>query len=324
MPGGGGTTSGAPRSGRHGCWRWGGRLRALAPLQRLATVWAQHFVRGVGGPVQVRSEPVPCKDRIMTPHDPGVRAGQQRGKHGRGEQTHVTETAEPGEPSVITDVTTSNASSGDNEALPQIRSQLTRRDLLPGEQYVDSGYVSGTQLAQSDAAAIELVGPPRQDTSPNGFKIDDFPIDYQARQATCPAGQHAVKWKVATEPDGSLAYRIQFAAATCATCPLRAQCTQGTSGRSLHVSEHHGRLVARRREAQTAAFRERMKARPAIEATLSELVRTHGFRRHRYRGDAPRHLENLLKAAACNLKRLTPAVVTRQARARATPAAGRC
>ena len=47
-----------------------------------------------------------------------------------------------------------------------------------------------------------------------------------------------------------------------------------------------------------------MRARPAIEGTLSELVRAHGLRRHRYRGGAKRHFENLFKAAACNLKRL--------------------
>jgi len=62
-------------------------------------------------------------------------------------------------------------------------------------------------------------------------------------------------------------------------------------------------------EAQTVAFRVRMRARPASEATLSELVRAHGLRRHRYRGAAKRPFENLLKAAACNLKRLVRALV---------------
>lgn len=58
-----------------------------------------------------------------------------------------------------------------------------------------------------------------------------------------------------------------------------------------------------------------MRARPAIEATLAELVRAHGLRRHRHRGAAKRPFENLLKAAACNLKRLARALV-----ARGTPA----
>jgi hypothetical protein len=104
--------------------------------------------------------------------------------------------------------------------------------------------------------------------------------------AVCPAGHRSVKWSARTDRDGSQAVNIHFAAATCAACPLRARCTTGSSGRSLHLSEHDELLAARRLEAQTAAFKERLRARPAIEGTLSELVRTHGLRRHRYRGKA--------------------------------------
>ena len=92
---------------------------------------------------------------------------------------------------------------------------------------------------------------------------------------------------------------------------MRAQCTTGQRGRRLPLSDHDERLAARRGEAQTEEFWARMRARPAIEATLSELVRTHGLRRHRYRGEAKRPFENLLKGAACNLKRLVRALVAR-------------
>jgi transposase len=285
-------------------------LRELEAVQVLRTVWEQRYER-IEGRTRVREKTVDCTELIVTPHDPGVRAGEKRGQKWHGDKVHVTETAEAEQPHFLTDVTTANATSGDVEALPQIRAHLDERAALPAEQYVDSGYVSGPQLAQSQAAGIDLVGPPLQDTSPNQFKIADFAIDREARRAICPQGHTSVKWSVRTERDGSRAVNIQFAAATCAACPLRAQCTSGKSGRSLHLSEHYELLAARRAEAQTEAFRERMRARPAIEATLSELVRTHGLRRHRYRGEAKRHFENLLKGAACNLKRLVRAVVAR-------------
>jgi len=80
------------------------------------------------------------------------------------------------------------------------------------------------------------------------------------------------------------------------------------------------RGAARRIEARTEAFAERMRARPAIEGTLSELVRAHGLRRHRYRGAAKRQCENLFKAAACNLKRVAR---VRAARGPSAPAATR-
>jgi hypothetical protein len=217
---------------------------------------------------------------------------------------HVTETAEPGGPNFLTDLATENASGGDTEALAGIRQRLAGRDLLPREQVVDAGYVSGQQLAASERAGVELVGPPLADTSPNEFKLADFRIDRAAQRAICPAGQRSTKWAERTERDGSRAVQIQFPSAVCGACPLRPRCTSGRHGRSLSLSEHYERLAARRAEAQTAAFKARLRARPAIEATLSELVRAHGLRHHRYRGDAKRHFENLLKGAACNLKRL--------------------
>jgi hypothetical protein len=285
-------------------------LRSLAAVVVLQTVWEQRYER-VTGRTQVRQTGVPCTERILTPHDPGVRAGEKRGKGWQGDKVHVTETAEPDQDNFLTDVLTVPAPSGDAEALPQIRTHLAAPDLSPGEQYVDSGYISGQQLAQSEEAGIALIGPPLHDTSRAEFKIADFQIDREARQATCPAGQVSVKWSRRTERDGSQAINIQFAAAACAACPLRERCTASTGGRSLHLSEHYERLQARRAEARTPAFRAKMRARPAIEATLSELVRSHGLRQHRYRGDAKRSMENLCKGAACNLKRLLRALARR-------------
>ena len=212
----------------------------------------------------------------------------------------------------ITDVTTSPAPSGDGQALAAIRGNLTERALLPAEQVVDSGYVSGKHLAESAAAGVDLIGPPLADTATNGSRLADFQIDRAARRAPCPAGQRSAKWAVRRERDGSRSVQIRFAAVVCAACPLRPRCTTGATGRNLSVGEHHERLAARRAEARTPAFRARLKTRAGIEATVSELVRRHGLRRHRYRGDARRHLEHLLKAAACNLKRLTRALAARQ------------
>lgn len=290
-------------------------LQDLEAVAVLRTVWAQRYEQREGR-AQPRTQTVDCPELIVSPHDPGVRVGEKRGQTWSGEKVHVTEPAEPDEPAFLTDVSTASAASVDSAALPQIRQRLEDGDRRPAELYVDAGYVnvSGAQLAQSQAAgiALELVGPPLPDTSRQAFKIAAFRIDRAAHGAFCPAGHRSVKWRVRTDPAGSRAVNIRCAAATCAACPMRAHCTSGQSGRSLHLSEHYEVVAARRLEAQSAAFWERMCARPAIEATLSELVRAHGLRRHRYRGDAKRTLENLLKGAACNLKRLVRALVARK------------
>ena len=46
-----------------------------------------------------------------------------------------------------------------------------------------------------------------------------------------------------------------------------------------------------------------MKHRNAIEGTQSELVRSHGLRRARFRGLAKVKLQNYFSGAACNVKR---------------------
>ena len=188
-------------------------LRGLPEVETLATIWQQRYERG-DGQVRRRARTVDATELIATPHDPGVRIGQKRGHAWWGDKVHVTETiAEPdaADPAdrvrFITDVTTSPAPSGDGAALGTIRERLAERELLPGQQVVDSGYVSGKHLAESEAAGVDLIGPPLADTSRNGFKLADFALDRDARQATCPAGQISSKWGVRTERVGSRSIR---------------------------------------------------------------------------------------------------------------------
>ena len=230
----------------------GAALQVAAAVRTLATIWQQRYER-VDGQVRWRDKTVDSTELIVTPHDPGVRAGQKRGRTWRGDKAPITETiaepptaadagsAEPADPvRFITDVTTSPAPSGDGQALAEIREHRTERDLLPTEQVVDSGYVSGKHLAESEAAGIDLIGPPLADTATNGFKLDDFTIDRDARRAVCPARQVATKWAIRTERDGSQSVQIRFPTAVCAAGPLRPQCTTGASGHNLTLAAMPG------------------------------------------------------------------------------------
>jgi IS5 family transposase len=76
----------------------------------------------------------------------------------------------------------------------------------------------------------------------------------------------------------------------------------------LTVSPYHKELQERRAEQESEAFKEKMKRRPAIEGTISELTRKHGMRRARYRGKGKTRLQALFTGAATNLKRLSQAL----------------
>lgn len=297
-------------------------VRALAEVQTLEVVLAQHFER-VEGQVQERKTPIDGQGTgiISSPHETEARHAKKRGKSWMGYKAHLTETAEDDQPNFITDVVTVLAPEGDIKALPQIRTNLREQDIPPAEQYVDRSYVSGKSLAESAAAEIKLMGEVQEDHAhPGIFSQADFQVDQAQKHAVCLAGRTQESWTRRRQRDGSWATVIRFGN-RCTDCPLRAQCTTAKGGRSLTIHEYRDLLEARRAEAKTPEFQEAMKRRAPIEGTISQLVRRTGFRRSRYRGLRKTHLQNLFKAAAVNLERLVRALVGQKSSCQTAPVA---
>ena len=124
-------------------------------------------------------------------------------------------------------------------------------------------------------------------------------------------GKLSQKWYEYPQPDGHVGAEVQFGE-QCEDCPARAQCAPGKSGRTLGLSPYYEELNQRRAEQKTEAFKEKMKRRPAIEGTISELTRKHGARRARYRGNDKGCLQAAFTGAAANLKRLAKALKARR------------
>ncbi len=278
-------------------------LQGLPEVGTMRTVWDQQFELDKQGQYLKPRTKVEPHGLIQSPHEPEVRYRQKRGEGWKGYVAQATETAEEkGEPNFITDVAVTDAQVSDVNALPEIQARLAERDVSPEEQYVDQAYVSGTRLAESAEAGINLIGPVAQENGPCEFKLSDFTADVEQRQATCPGGQEAVQWTVRHRPDGSLAFTAHFGK-QCATCSFRPRCTTAVKGRTITIHEHHDLVVARREEMGTTEFWQKMKRRPPIEGTISQLMRQ-GARRARYRGRRKVNLQLVFTAVAVNLKRL--------------------
>jgi len=240
---------------------------------------------------------------IQSPHEPEAHYRQKRGQPWKGYQAQVSETAEAkGDPNFITDICATDAQTDDKAALPAIQQRLAGRDLLPSQQIVDQNYLSGTQLAQSAQHGIELMGPIGAQPGPEGFRLEDFQVNLDQLQATCPAGQTSLKVACCQRADGSHEYQFFFGQ-QCAACASRPHCTEAKHGRRLTYHEHHPYVVKRWAEMETDSFRDTMKRRPPIEGTISQLVRQ-GMRQARYRGLAKVNLQVIFTATAVNLKRL--------------------
>lgn len=229
------------------------------------------------------------------------------------EHTGHSEAPQPGhQPNIITHVATTHAAVPDVAMTAPIHQGLAARDLLPTEHYVDSGYPSVDLLGQSRREhGVTLVSPLLADTSAQaragtGYDRTCFTIDFDAKQATCPQGQHSSWWNPCRQR-GTDAIVITFDAATCAGCPVRAQCTNAVrNGRQLTVPprEAHQAQTAARAEQDTTDWRARYATRAGIEGTINQAITTTGTRHARYRGLPKTRLQHAFSATALNIIRL--------------------
>lgn len=280
-------------------------MQDLPEVQVLRTVWAQQFQEEEGKIVYQKGVTYDGHTQIQTPHDPQARYSKKRRQEWVGGKVQVTETDDEGYPHVITDITGTCSSQTDYEALPAIQERLEKRKCLPAQQYVDSGYISGPNLAHSQRQGIDLIGPTqavvsRQTKIPDGMTTDQFAINLEKGQATCPAGH-----TVAPDYGWQGKVRFHFPTEVCLACPLRPRCCAGKGGRTLCVGLTYPLLQQARQRQKTEAFKQDYhQHRCGIEGCVSALARGNGMRISRYIGHPKRHLQALFSGSAANLKRV--------------------
>jgi transposase len=291
-------------------------LRQLVALETLRQVWLQQYHGPVaGGRVRWRTaeELPPAALLINSPYDLEARFSIKRQTAWLGYKTHLTESCDLARPHLTTHVATTPATTPDCHLLPVIHAALAQKGLLPAEHWVDAGYPDAENLVRSQREhAVALIGPLPADTSwqaqaGQGFAVDCFMIDWEARQARCPAGQQSVAWANATDRRGNRCVTIRFGRADCRACPRRAACTRSAEGPrqlQVHPRDQHEALQAARRAQATVAFQEKYALRAGVEGTLSQAVRRCDLRQARYVGLAKTRLQETFAATALNLWRL--------------------
>ncbi len=249
----------------------------------------------------------PCTCRTAAARRPaadGAGAGAHDREHDRG-------CAQACFPNLITHVATTGATVTDNQMTGAIHDDLAEKNLAPGRQYLDSGYLSAALVVSELARhGIALIGPLLADTSAqaragNGYARADFTIDYDTKTVTCPRGKTAASWTPCTQR-GQAAAVATFSATDCGPCPARPQCTtSGTKRRQLTVLPRdlaEAQAAARTAET-TIPFQADYARRAGVEGTMHQAA-SHGARRARYRGLPKTRLDHVYMATALNLLRL--------------------
>jgi transposase len=293
------------------------------PVQALRQVLVQNYYWDASGRLRWRDDDgdaglPPSAARIVSPYDTAARYSR-RGQVTRraGYLAHVTETCADDGPNVITDVATMPATSDDTAALKGIHDRLARRGLLPAGHLVDGGYTSLVHMERAGRVhQVTLTGPlpgnpTRQHRAKEGYARDDFRIDYDRREVTCPQGQASKGWHgpyPASSPDAAPLIVARFTKAQCQPCPARAACTTSGDGKrtvGFPPRELYELQVRNRAGQQDPAWHKRYAVRSGIEGTVCEFAHGHGMRHCRYRGQPKAHLQHVLTAIAVNIERLS-------------------
>jgi transposase len=239
----------------------------------------------------------PSAARIVSPYDPAARYAR-RGQVTRwtGYLAHVTETCSADGPSVITDVATMPATSDDRQALAGIHARLERRGLLPAGHLAGGGCTSLVHIERAGREhQVALTGPlpgnrTRQHRDQEGYARDDFRIDFDRQEVTCPQGQVSKGWHgpyPTSSPGAAPLIVARFTKAQCQPCPVRAACTTSGDGKRTVGFPPRGLLelqVRNHADQQDPAWHKRYAVRSGIEGTVCEFAHGHGMRHCRYRG----------------------------------------
>lgn len=278
----------------------------------LRAVWLQQFVSTEQRLLLRDADNLPPSHlRIVSPVDVTARAATKRELTWLGYKAHFSETCADEDVHLVTDVTTTAATTPDETVVASIQANLMAAGVTPAPHLVDSGYVTGSTMVQSARREIFLLGPARPDASwqtrtPDAFTIDQFLIDWGQQQVTCPVGKVSKAWSPLPS-DNRAAWKVRFATAACAVCPDRPRCTTQASGPrilKLPDQETWQLLTDRRREQTTETFQTEYAKRAGVEGLMDLVANDYRGRRSRYRGFPKVTLHNLLLGVAINIDRL--------------------
>ena len=176
-------------------------LAELEAVETLRRMWVQQYWLDDGKVRWRNPKDLPPSSLLLaSPYDPDARLGSKRDLRWTGYKVHVTETCEEDAVHLITHVATSQPNRHDNQLVPDIHRSLKSKNLLPNVHLVDAGYMDTELLVESQKSYdVKLHGPlPAnhrwQAKTEGAYSIDDFAIDWEAKQVTCPNDKKSVYW----------------------------------------------------------------------------------------------------------------------------------
>lgn len=269
--------------------------------------------------IQVKKRPEGIT--LQSPYDPDASYGHK----GAGYSLHITETCNNAEkPEIITDYEVHGAGRSDiGKTLPVIE-RLDAAGLKPETLFADGGYPSVPSALKITEQNIEFITPVnRGSLSDDLVGRDLFQFDSNGFATQCPMGHSPIDHRILSGNNTTRrSLHAIFDGDICRSCEMLDQCpvrAPNHRDRGCQARETVGyfRLEItpelRLRDQmysiqQTSEWKDRYKIRSGIEATNSELKRSHGIGKLRVRRAVKVIFAVACKLIACNIKRWAKAL----------------
>jgi hypothetical protein len=264
-------------------------------------------------------------ETLQSPFDPDASYGHK----GKGYSVHITETCNnKGKREIITDYEVHGAARSDIGKADQIVKRLESADLKPDALFADGGYPSAPSSVKVIDRNVEFIAPVNRGRLPEDVMgRDRFKFDKDGFVLRCPERHKPVDHRMRSKNNkkGSSLHAI-FDGDICRTCKRLEQCPvrapnnrkRGCSPRQtagdfrLEVTVELRLRDQMYADQQADQWKERYKIRSGVEATMSELKRSHGMGKLRVRRAAKVCFAVACKVIACNIKRWAKAGGTLQ------------
>jgi len=265
------------------------------PLQEVMDTIAQIVTQDTepdptGGPGARRIKQHVAPDRRISIEDKDMRHGRKSSaKTFNGFKEHFAVDLDS---KVTREVVVRPANEPEHEVVELLAEELEQ---APGllQLDIDLGYMASPRIAQWAAQGVYIIARPWPQSGPL-FTKEAFTLDFVGMQVTCPGGQSVPM---------VLGKQVEFPAAACDTCVLRAQCTKVKygQGRSLSIREDEQFQQKLRAKIKTQRGRASLRKRTAVEHAIAHQV-AHQGRRARYKGLRKNQFDGRRHAAVSNLQ----------------------
>jgi hypothetical protein len=260
-------------------------------------------------------------ETLQSAFDPDASYGHK----GRGYSTHITETCNNAEKKeIITDYEVHGAARSDMGKAPDIIDRLESAGLKPDRLFADGGYPSVPSALNITNRDIEFMAPVNR--GPLSEKImgrDQFEVDKKGLVVKCPKGHKPVDHRMLSHNNqkGRCLHAI-FDGDICRKCSVLDNCpvrapnhrARGCKPRNT-VGDFRLEITPELRlrdqmysKQQTTQWKEQYSIRSGVEATMSELKRSHGMGKLRVRKAPKVRFAVACKVIACNIKRWAKAL----------------